>query len=138
MAVKPDVQLGEIEGLEVRIPRMEITDQDVERRLEDIRSRYAQLEEKTDEPVESGDVATIDFAGYIDGELFEGGAGEDYSLEIGSNTFIPGFEEQLIGARIGEEKEVKVTFPEEYHAEDLAGKEALFKVTVKMCIRDRS
>jgi trigger factor len=81
--------------------------------------------------VESGDVATIDFAGYIDGELFEGGAGEDYSLEIGSNTFIPGFEEQLIGARIGEEKEVKVTFPEEYHAEDLAGKEALFKVTVK-------
>ncbi len=131
VAVKPDVQLGEIEGLEVRIPRMEITDQDVERRLEDIRSRYAQLEEKTDEPVESGDVATIDFAGYIDGELFEGGAGEDYSLEIGSNTFIPGFEEQLIGARIGEEKEVKVTFPEEYHAEDLAGKEALFKVTVK-------
>lgn len=131
VAVKPDVQLGEIEGVEVRIPRMEITDQDVERRLEDIRSRYAQLEEKTDEPAEPGDVLTIDFAGYLDGELFEGGTSEDYSLEIGSNTFIPGFEDQLIGAKVGEEKEVKVTFPEEYHAEDLAGKEALFKVTVK-------
>lgn len=131
VAVKPDVQLGEIEGVEVRIPRMEITDQDVERRLEDIRSRYAQLEEKTDEPAEPGDVLTIDFVGYLDGELFEGGTSEDYSLEIGSNTFIPGFEDQLIGAKVGEEKEVKVTFPEEYHAEDLAGKEALFKVTVK-------
>ena len=131
VAVKPDIQLGEIEGVEVRIPRMEITDQDVERRLEDIRSRYAQLEEKTDEPAELGDVLTIDFVGYHDGEPFEGGTGEDYSLEIGSNTFIPGFEDQLIGAKVGEEKEVKVTFPEEYHAEDLAGKEALFKVTVK-------
>lgn len=131
VAVKPDVKLGEIEGLEVRIPRMEITDQDVERRLEDIRSRYAQLEEKTDEPAENGDVLTIDFAGYLNGELFEGGSGQDYSLELGSNTFIPGFEDQLIGAKVGEEREVQVTFPENYHAEDLAGREAVFKVTVK-------
>jgi len=131
VAVKPDVQLGEIEGLKVRIPRMEITDQDVERRLQDIRSRYAQLEEKTDEPAEQGDVVTIDFAGYIDDQLFEGGSGEDYSLEIGSNTFIPGFEDQLIGLKVDEEKDVKVIFPEEYHAEDLAGREAVFKVKVK-------
>jgi trigger factor len=131
VAVKPDIQLGEIEGLNVRIPRMEITDEDVERRLEDIRSRYAQLEEKTDEPAEQGDVVTIDFAGYIDDQPFDGGSGEDYSLEIGSNTFIPGFEEQLIGLKVDEEKDVKVTFPEEYHAEDLAGREAVFKVKVK-------
>jgi len=131
VAVKPDIELGQIEGLEVRVPRMQVTDTDVDHRLEDIRSRYAQLVEKTDEPAEKGDVLTIDFVGYIDGEAFEGGSGQDYSLEIGSNTFIPGFEDQLIGVKAGEEKEVKVTFQEEYHNEDLAGKEALFKVTVK-------
>lgn len=131
VAVKPDIKLGQVEGLEVRIPRLEVIDADVERRLEDIRSRYAQLVEKTDEPAEKGDVVTIDFTGYIDGEAFEGGSGEDYSLELGSNTFIPGFEEQLIGVKAGEEKEVNVTFPEEYHNENLAGREALFKVKVK-------
>lgn len=131
VAVKPEVELGQLEGLEVRIPKMEITEEDVDRRLDDMRSRYAQLEEKTDEPAVLSDVLTIDFAGYLDGELFEGGSGEDYSLELGSNTFIPGFEEQLVGAKVGDEKDVQVTFPEEYHAEDLAGKEALFKVKVK-------
>lgn len=131
VAVKPEVVLGEVEGLEVRIPRMEITDQDVERRLDDMRSRYAQLEEKIDEPAATGDVLTIDFTGYINDEPFDGGSGEDYSLEIGSNTFIPGFEDQLIGVKAGEEKDVKVAFPQEYHAEELADQEALFKVKVK-------
>lgn len=131
VAVKPEFELGQVEGLEVRVPRMEVTDADVDRRLEDIRSRYAQLVEKNDEPAEKGDVLNIDFVGYLDGEAFEGGSGEDYSLELGSNTFIPGFEDQLIGVKAGEEKDVQVTFPEEYHAEELAGKEALFKVKVK-------
>lgn len=131
VAVKPEVKLGSLEGLEVRIPKMEITEEDIDRRLDDMRSRYAQLEEKTDEPAVLSDVLTIDFAGYLNGELFEGGSGEDYSLELGSNTFIPGFEEQLVGAKVGDEKEVQVTFPEEYHAEDLAGKEAVFKVKIK-------
>lgn len=131
VAVKPEVKMGAVEGLQVRVPRMEITDQDVEGRLKDMQARYAQLEEKTEEPAGDGDVLAIDFSGSIDNEPFDGGSGQDYSLELGSNTFIPGFEDQLVGVRLGEEKDVVVTFPEEYHAEDLAGKEAVFKVVVK-------
>lgn len=131
VAVKPEVKLGNLEGIEVSIPRIEVTDKDVDQRLEDIRSRYARLVEKTDEPAAIGDTVKIDFEGTVDGVLFEGGTGTDYPLELGSHSFIPGFEEQLVGAKKGDVVEVKVTFPEEYHAEDLAGKDAVFKTTIK-------
>lgn len=130
VAVKPEVELGQIEGIEIKIPYLEISEEDIDRRLEDMRHRYSQLEEKTDEPAEMADVLSIDFEGFIDDVAFEGGSGEDYSLELGSNTFIPGFEEQLVGTTVGSSKDVTVTFPENYHAEELAGKEAVFKVTV--------
>ncbi|MEN6460447.1 MAG: trigger factor [Syntrophomonas sp.] len=130
VAVKPDVVLGNLEGLEISVPKFEITEQDVDNRMEDMRSRYAQLVEKTDEPADNGDTVVIDFEGFVDEVPFEGGAGQDYSLELGSGTFIPGFEEQLVGVKVGEIKDVKVTFPESYHATDLAGKDAVFKVTV--------
>lgn len=131
VAVKPDVKLGDMEGIKVSIPRIEVTEEEVEHRLEDMRSRYAKLVEKIDEPAAAGDTVKIDFEGSIDGVLFDGGTGEDYPLELGSQSFIPGFEEQLVGAKTGDIIEVKVTFPEEYHADDLAGKDAVFKTTVK-------
>jgi trigger factor len=131
VAVKPEFELGNVEGLEISIPSFQVTDEDVDHKLEDIRSRYAELTEKTEEPAEIGDTVEIDFEGFVDGEAFPGGQGSDYPLELGSHTFIPGFEEQLMGSKLGEEKEVKVTFPAEYHAEDLAGKDAVFKVKVK-------
>jgi len=131
VAVKPEFELGNLEGLEISIPHFQVTDQDVDNRLEEMRSRYAELSEKTEEPAEIGDTLEIDFEGFIDGEAFQGGQGSDYPLELGSNTFIPGFEDQLIGLKVGESKDVQVTFPEDYHAEDLSGKEAIFKVEVK-------
>ena len=130
VAVKPEVQLGQLEGLNVSIPVLKVSEADVEQRLEDMRSRYAQLVEKTETPSELGDTVTIDFVGSVDDVPFEGGAGEDYKLELGSNTFIPGFEEQLVGLKAGETVDVKVTFPEAYHAEDLAGKDAVFQTTI--------
>ncbi|MFA7077013.1 MAG: trigger factor [Syntrophomonas sp.] len=130
VAVKPEVKLGNLEGLEVSIPVMRVSEADVELRMEDMRSGYAQLVEKVEAPSELGDTVIIDFVGSIDGVPFEGGAGEDYQLELGSNTFIPGFEEQLVGLKAGDTKDVQVTFPEEYHAEDLAGKEAVFQTTI--------
>lgn len=129
--VKPEVKLGNIEGLNVEIPELVVTDKEVERSLENLRASYAQLEAKTDEPAELGDTLTIDFEGFIGDEPFAGGKGEDYPLELGSKTFIPGFEEQLVGAKAGDTVEVNVVFPEGYHAEDLAGKEARFVVKVK-------
>lgn len=129
VAVKPEVKLGNLEGIKVSLPKFEITEQDVENRLEDMRSRYARLVEKT-EAAALGDTVKIDFEGSIDGELFEGGTGQDYPLELGSQSFIPGFEEQLVGAQTGDVVEVKVTFPETYHATDLAGKDAVFKTTI--------
>lgn len=131
VAVKPEFELGKLEGLEISIPRFQVTDGDVNNKLEDIRARYTELIEKTEEPAAIGDTVEIDFEGFIDGEAFSGGKGTDYPLELGSDTFIPGFEEQLVGIKLGEEKDVKVTFPEAYHAEDLAGKDAVFKVNVK-------
>ena len=131
VAVKPEFELGNLEGLEVSIPYLQVTDQDVDNRLEEMRSRYAEISEKTEEPAEIGDTLEIDFEGFIDGETFSGGQGSDYPLELGSNTFIPGFEDQLVGLKVGESKDVQVTFPEDYHAEDLAGKEAIFKVEIK-------
>jgi len=130
VAVKPEVKLGALEGLEVSIPRFELSEEDVDNRMSEMSSRYAQLVEKTEEAADLGDTVSIDFEGFVDGEAFAGGAGEDYQLELGSQTFIPGFEEQLVGVKMGETKDVEVSFPETYHAEDLAGKAAVFKVTV--------
>ncbi len=131
VTVKPEVILGQVEGIEVTVPPVKVTDEDVDRRLEAMRERYARLVEvASDDSALQGDVLTIDFEGFIDGEPFPGGKGEGYSLELGSRTFIPGFEEQLIGVKAGEEKEIKVQFPEDYHSQELAGKEAVFKVRV--------
>ena len=130
VTVKPEVELGEYKGLEVSKPETEVTDEEIEEKLKENQERFAELAVKEDEAIVEGDTAVIDFEGFVDGEAFEGGAGNDYSLEIGSNSFIPGFEEQLVGVKSGEEKEVEVTFPEEYHAAELAGKAATFKVKV--------
>ncbi|QHN50050.1 trigger factor [Geobacillus stearothermophilus] len=130
VTVKPEVKLGQYKGLEVEKMDATVTDEDVENELKRLQENYAELVVKEDGTVENGDTAVIDFEGFVDGEPFEGGKAENYSLEIGSGTFIPGFEEQLIGMKAGEEKEIQVTFPEEYHAEQLAGKPATFKVKV--------
>ncbi|MEZ0480618.1 trigger factor [Planococcus sp. SSTMD024] len=130
VTVKPEVELGEYKGLEVSKEDTNVTDEEIEEQLKESQERMAELTVKEDGQVENGDTAVIDFEGFVDGEAFEGGAGNDYSLEIGSNSFIPGFEEQLVGAKAGEQKDVEVSFPEEYHAEELAGKAATFKVTV--------
>ena len=130
VSLKPEVELGQYKDLEVTKYDREVTDEDVEESLENRRTQFAELVIKEDAPAEEGDTVVIDYEGSIDGEVFEGGSATNYSLELGSDSFIPGFEEQLIGAETGSEVEVKVTFPEDYHAEDLAGKEAVFNVTV--------
>ncbi len=130
VTVKPEVKLGEYKGLEVEEESTEVTDEDVEAELKQQQERQAELVVKEEGTVEEGDTVVIDFEGFVDGEAFEGGQAENYSLEIGSGSFIPGFEEQLIGTEAGAEKDVEVTFPEEYHAEELAGKPATFKVKV--------
>ena len=129
--VKPDVNLGEYKGIEIAKPDYTVNEDEVNLRLEEMRNKASRLVDVEGRAIESGDTAVIDFEGFVDGVAFEGGKGEDYSLVIGSNTFIPGFEEQLIGKNKGEEVEVNVEFPAEYHAENLAGKPATFKVTVK-------
>lgn len=131
VTVKPEPKLGEYKGLEVKKLDTEVTDEEVEAQIQDQLNRKAELELKEDEAIVEGDTAVIDFEGFLGEEAFEGGKGEDYPLEIGSGSFIPGFEEQLVGLKAGESKDVVVTFPEEYHAAELAGKEATFKVTVK-------
>jgi trigger factor len=128
VTVKPEVKLGEYKGLEVEKMNDTVTDEDVENELKRLQERHAELVVKEEGKVENGDTVIIDFEGFVDGEAFEGGKAENYSLEIGSGTFIPGFEDQLIGMEPGEEKEINVTFPEEYHAEELAGKPAVFKI----------
>ena len=127
--LKPDVELGQYKELEVTKHDREVTDEDVDEALENQRKEFAELVIK-DAPAEEGDTVVIDYEGSVDGEVFEGGSATNHSLELGSDSFIPGFEEQLIGAEPDSEVEVEVTFPEEYQAEELAGKEALFKVTV--------
>jgi len=129
--VKPEVKLGEYKGLELTKEVKEITDEDVNKELEYLRQFGAKNVSIENGVLENGLIAFIDYEGFIDGEPFEGGKGTNYTLTIGSNTFIPGFEEQLIGAKAGEEREVKVTFPEDYKNEKLAGKDAVFKVLVK-------
>lgn len=131
VVVKPEPKLGEYKGLEVTKASTEVTDEEIEEQIQEQLARKAELEIKEDEAIVEGDTAVIDFEGFQDGVAFEGGKGEDYPLEIGSGSFIPGFEEQLVGLKTGESKDVVVTFPEEYHAAELAGKEATFKVTVK-------
>ena len=128
--VKPEVTLGEYKGLEVEEQDVTVTDEDVDHELEHQREHHAELVVKEDGEVEEEDTVVIDFEGFTDGEAFEGGKGENHSLEIGSGQFIPGFEEQLIGKKSGDETEVELTFPEDYHAEELAGKEAVFKVQI--------
>ena len=130
VTVKPEVKLGEYKDLEVEEESVEVTDEDVERELHQQQEQQAELVVKEEGQVEEGDTVVIDFKGYVDGEAFEGGEAENHQLEVGSGSFIPGFEEQLIGKEAGEETEVTVTFPEEYHAEELAGKEATFEVKI--------
>ena len=125
--VKPEVELGQYTGLEVEELSVEVTEEDIQEEVNKLLEGHAEIVVK-DGAVENGDTTIIDFEGFKDGVAFEGGKGENHTLEIGSNSFIPGFEEQLIGMKAGEEKEITVTFPEEYHAADLAGAEAIFKV----------
>lgn len=122
------MKLGEYKGLEVPAAEAEVTDEELGAELERLRQRHAELVVIDEGAVEKGDMTVIDFEGFVDGEPFEGGSSERYSLEIGSGSFIPGFEEQLIGMQIGDFKDVEVTFPENYHAENLKGKAAVFKV----------
>jgi trigger factor len=129
--VKPEVTLGQYKGLEVIKPKVEVTDQDVEKELARLQDRHAQLINLEEGTVENGDIALIDYVGRKDGVEFEGGQRTDYSLEIGSGSFVPGFEEQLIGAVVGETRDITVTFPEDYYNEDLKGQEAVFTVTIK-------
>ena len=130
-AVKPEVKLGEYKNLPVKKKATRVTQKEIDAEVERLRERYADMEIKEDGAVENGDTAVIDFEGFKDDVAFEGGKGEDYPLEIGSGSFIPGFEEQLIGMSKGESKDINVTFPENYGAADLAGQPAVFKVTVK-------
>ena len=131
VTVRPEVTLGDYKGLEISKQDTDVTDEEIEAQLKEQQTRLAELVVKEEEAIVEGDTAVIDFEGFLGEEAFEGGAGEDHSLEIGSGSFIPGFEEQLIGLKTGEQKDVVVTFPEEYHAAELAGKEATFKVSVK-------
>lgn len=130
VTVKPEVELGEYKGIEIEKIEVNITDEDVEKEIQKVAEKNARIITVEDRGIQEGDIAEIDFEGFIDGEPFEGGKGSDYPLEIGSGKFIKGFEEQLIGGRPGDDIDVKVTFPEDYGSKELAGKEALFKVIV--------
>lgn len=130
LTTRPEVKLGKYKGLKVKKEKVEATEDEINATIEQMRSRYAEVMPKENGTVEDGDTAIIDFEGFRDGKAFDGGKGENYSLKIGSHTFIPGFEEQLIGMKTGEEKEIEVTFPKDYHSEELKGKKATFKVKV--------
>lgn len=130
VAVRPDVVLGEYKGVTVTKKEVSVTDEEVDAELEKTRNMHARTVDVTDRPVQDKDTVIIDFEGFVDGKPFEGGKGENHSLEIGSHSFIDNFEEQLIGKNAGDETEVNVTFPEEYHAKELASKPAVFKVTI--------
>jgi len=130
VTLKPEVKLGEYKGLEVTRQETAVTDEEIVEQLKDRQKALAEMVVKEDGAVENGDTVNLDFEGFVDGEAFEGGKAEGYDLEIGSGSFIPGFEEQVVGMKHGEEKDVEVSFPEEYHAAELAGKPAVFKVKV--------
>lgn len=129
LVTKPEVKLGKYKGLGVKKEETTVTKEEIEKSIEEMRNHYADYSVKTGK-IENGDIAVIDFEGFKDGVPFEGGKGENYSLTIGSNTFIPGFEDQLIGHETGEEVDVNVTFPEDYHAENLKGAKVTFKVKI--------
>ena len=129
---RPEVKLGDYKGLNVPKNEVNITDEDVEKQLKTFQDRQGKLVDAPEgAEVKDGDFTTLDFKGFVDGEAFDGGEGKDDPLQIGSNSFIPGFEDQLVGAKIGEERDVNVKFPEEYHAKELAGKDATFKCTIR-------
>ena len=130
MQTKPEAELGKYKGIEIKKIEYNVSDEDIEHELGHMQEHNSRLVSIEDRPVESGDIATIDFEGFVDGKAFEGGKAENHDLEIGSNTFIPGFEDQVIGMKIDEEKDIKVKFPEEYFSKELAGKDATFKVKV--------
>ena len=130
VALKPEVTLGQYKGVKVDKADLEVTEEEVTAEIDKERDKNSRTVDVTDRAVKDGDIATIDFEGFMDGVAFEGGKGSDYPLTIGSHAFIPGFEEALIGAQVGVEQDVNVTFPEDYQAEDLAGKAAVFKCTV--------
>ena len=131
VTVKPEVELGDYKGIECEKTVYETKDEDVDAEIKAAAEKNSRMITVDDRAVEMGDITVIDFEGFVDGVAFEGGKGTDHTLEIGSGQFIPGFEDALVGAKIGEETDVNVTFPEEYHAEELKGKPAVFKVTVK-------
>ncbi len=131
VALKPEVRLGKYKGVKIEAQSVEVTEEEIGKELAREQENNARTVEVEGRAVENGDITTIDFEGFVDGEAFEGGKGENYPLTIGSGAFIPGFEEQLIGKNKDDEVEVKVTFPEDYHAEELKGKEALFKVVIR-------
>ena len=130
VAVKPEVTLGDYKGLEVEKTEVSVSEEEIDKEVDRERENNSRMLDIDDRAVENGDMIKLDFEGFVDGVAFEGGKGTDYPLTIGSGSFIPGFEEQLIGAKLGEETEVNVTFPEEYQAKDLAGKAAVFKCKV--------
>ena len=127
---KPEAELGKYKGVEIKKIEYKVTDEDIEHELGHMQEHNSRLISIEDRPVEKGDIANINFEGFVDGVAFEGGKAENHDLEIGSNTFIPGFEDQIIGMKIDEEKDIKVKFPDEYFSKDLAGKDATFKVKV--------
>lgn len=130
VTVEPEVKLGEYKGLEAEKVETEVSEEDVNEQIESMLEQYADLVVKEDEEVKEGDIVNLDFEGFLNDEPFEGGKAEGHELEIGSGQFIPGFEEQLVGLKAGDEKDIDITFPEEYHAEELAGKPVVFKVKI--------
>lgn len=130
MQTKPEAELGKYKGIEIEKIEYNVSDEDIEHELGHMQEHNSRIISIDDRPVEKGDIATIDFEGFVDGKAFEGGKAEGHDLEIGSNTFIPGFEDQVIGMKIDEEKDINVKFPEEYFSKELAGKDATFKVKV--------
>ncbi|GEA16395.1 trigger factor [Moorella sp. E308F] len=129
--VKPEVHLGTYKGLEVERPEVKVSEEDIDAYLKSLQERYATIKNIEDEPAAAGDIVVIDFKGTVEGQPYPGLEGNNYHLELGSGTFVPGFEEQLVGARLNEERTVTVTFPADYHKEDLAGKEAVFQVAIR-------
>ena len=129
ITTKPEVKIKKYTGLSVKKEKVKVTDEEVEHQIEHLREHYADMIIK-DDNIENGDTAVIDFEGFVNGVAFDGGKGENYPLQIGSNTFIPGFEEQLIGHKANDEVDVNVTFPKDYASEDLKGKNAVFKVKI--------
>lgn len=130
VTTKPEVKLGKYKGIEIEKIEHTVTDADVDKDIEATQKKNARVLSVEDRPVENGDIVVFDFEGFVDGVAFPGGKAEEYELEIGSGSFIPGFEEQMVGVKIGEDAEVNVTFPEDYHAPELAGKAAVFKIKV--------